>query len=256
MEDEAASTCDFQPTYRGIIASAEDVFTLVEACLSGYISCENASRTKRWVDGVSWGPPTRVANGCVWYRQVNVTQYGQKLIAKSQKIAVESKHSPASIEARPAVLESWADIHEKNNDLFPTDSNTKPDYTENGLVKKIISFTVGSMTLRLISHYSTADAPERGKLQRPSKDPELIDLRIRQELLDQYCKIPFSKHGRHDKDWYRLKSNDGMPAPSSYDPMDEDWYSLKSNDGMPLGRCWDACTWPVQSYGRHWRACT
>ena len=67
-------------------------------------------------------------------------------MAKGQKAAVESKHSPASIEARPAVLESWADILERNNDLFPTDSNTtgrekpvKSDYTENGLVKKIMS---------------------------------------------------------------------------------------------------------------------
>lgn len=234
-------TCDLQPTYRGIIASAEDAITLVEACLSGYISCvphhpsgeeiaqvirsgnifiyeENASRIKRWVDGVSWCLG-RAANGCVWYRQVDITRSRLITMAKGQKAAVESKHSPASIEARPAVLESWADIHEKNNDLFPTDSNTtgrekpvKSDYTENGLVKKIMSITVGSMTHRLISYYSAADVPEQGKLQRPSKDPELIGLKIRQELLEQYCNIPFGKHGRQDKDWYSLKSNAGTPA--------------------------------------------
>lgn len=246
MENEAAFIC-LQPTYRGIIASAEDALILVEACLRGYVSCvsrrpfgeenaqvirsgnifiyeENASGIKRWVDGLSWGWG-RQLNGCSLYRQVNST-------------AAEPKNSPTSIEAKRATLEIWEDIYANNNDLFPTDSNTtrrekpvKPDYTENGLVKKRMSFTVGSMTHRLVSYYSAADALEQGKLQLPSKDPKFAGLIIRQELLEQYDKIPFGNHGRQDKDRFNTMGNAGMPA---LDPMGDTGVPTLSPYG-PMG---------------------
>lgn len=290
MEDGAAGTDNLQPTYRGIIASAEDMLILVEACLSGSHSCisrpltqeekarvarsgnifiyeVNASRINRWNDSLSWNRGKSI-NRCYLYRQVKLTHRAQQSAAKRKRNAAVSKehcaqqsgtkrkrkaavskHFSASTEAGPATVKTGTDIYANNNnddELLPTVSDTtghekqgKLDYVKNGLTKKVMSFAVGSMMHRVVSYYSAADAREQGKLQIPSMDPQFFGIKIRDELIKEYHKIPIGKHGRHSvrEDLYGT----GRYQINSQNPAD--------NAGMPpLGLVSDAVMPVLNSY--------
>lgn len=282
MEDGAAGTDTLQPTYRGIIASAEDMLILVEACLSGSHSCisrpltqeektqvarsgnifmYDASRLSRWGDSLSWNRGKSI-NRCYIYRQVKLTHRAQQSAAKrKRKAAVPkpakrkrraavSKHFSASTEAGPATVKTGTDIYANNNnddELLPTESDTtghekkgKHDYVENGLIKKVITLAVGSIMHRVVSYYSAADEQEQGKLQIPSMDPQFFGIKIRDELIKEYHKIPIGKHGRHSirEDLYgtgRYQINSQNPADNAGTPP----LGLVSDAVMPVLNSYD-----------------
>lgn len=237
MEDKATLPSAVQPSYHGIIVSANDGMVLVEACLRGdiglvsrrpikeeraqlprrgniFIYEERDTGIVRWLDGITW-TRDRKSDHCFLYRQLTPT---------TQKGAVELKPSPTSKEATRSSQDhiSEATNTKSNDELFPMDYDTarhdtlpQPkadleksaigllmsdgDFVDDQLLKKTMRFKIGPQTYHLVSYYSAGDEVGKGKLQIPSKDPKLSTLRIRREISEKIYGIPAGDDSRDFK---------------------------------------------------------
>ena len=209
------SSGSLQPTWFGHVATARDALILFEACLNGtlhhvprrphdrersqliksgcvFIYEENASGIKRWTDGVPWSPSRILGNFLVYRELVKPFPPGEK--KRAQKRAKNSRPTKAG------------DPYPRRGSAEETQSPlavTKPDFTgdsrdseraligslvdsygfkEGGLVKKTMSVNLHGVHHHLVSYYSIEDVLE-GNLQAPSKDPKLLDIQPRTELI-------------------------------------------------------------------------
>lgn len=184
-----------------------------------FIYEENTSGIKRWTDGVSWSP-SRILSNFLIYRQLEKAfPPGQK---KKAKKPLATNKSPSGLKNGVTKNGSQAAKSKINVDglqrMFSTDPSTpysaadgsdatsnwqnnmstldpelerslvgsltdSYDFMDEGLVKKTISIIHGDVTHHLVSYYTVADALARGKFQVPSRDPRLLGLTIRHELL-------------------------------------------------------------------------
>jgi hypothetical protein len=221
MEDKATLPSAVQPSYHGIIVSANDEMVLLEACLRGDISPvsrrpikeeraqvprrgnnfiyeEKATGIKRWSDGMTW---SRLGGEgyCLLSRKIAIT---------SQKEVVELKPSLTSKEARRSSQDRISEATDTNSNdelLQPKDDLEKSDiglsmddgdFDEDQFFKKTMCFKIGPQTYSLVSYYSADDELAKGKLQIPSKDPKFSTLPIRREIVEQIYRITVGDDSR------------------------------------------------------------
>ncbi|OBT89829.1 hypothetical protein VE02_00848 [Pseudogymnoascus sp. 03VT05] len=272
MEDKATLYSNLQPSYHGIIVSANDGMILLEACIRGYISplpCrpikeeraqlprrgnifiyeERDTAIVRWLDGIIW-TPRKKSDHCFLYRKVTFTR---------QKGAVEFKPSLTFKEGTRSSQDRISDATntKSNGKLFPMNFDTArhdklsqpmvdleksaaglfmDDGVEGQLIKKTMRFKIGPQTYHLVSYYSAGDELGKGKLQIPSKDPKLSALRIRREIFGQIHEIPL---GDDSQDFEVDEFSADMSYPRSpYNRMDDagtpalDEYNFMDDAGM------------------------
>lgn len=218
-----ASSGSLQPTYFGHVASTKDALVLFEACLSGTLShvprrphdreraqliksgCvfiyeENASGIKRWTDGVPWSPSRILGNFLVYRELLKPFPPGEKKRAtkRNKRPSKPGEPYPTRTSAEPVSGNGSAAF----SPTSPSTPNMRSDgsmdreseraligslidsygFKEGGLVKKTMSVSVHGVHHHLVSYYKV-DEVLNGSLQVPLKDPRVMSLQPRQELI-------------------------------------------------------------------------
>ncbi|POS84758.1 hypothetical protein EPUL_006837 [Erysiphe pulchra] len=218
----SSSSTPLAPTFYGHIASTQDALLLFEACLSGalghvarrphdrervnliksgnvFIYEEHSSGIKRWTDGVPWSPSRILGNFLVYRELERPFPPGEKKRAmkKSKRSPGISKSDSYSI-ANSNVSTGYNPAVAVANSTFETPSGNPISketersligslvdsygFKEEGLVKKTVSVTVGSVSHHLVSYYTVADVMNN-KFTTPSKDPRFQQIVPRQDLV-------------------------------------------------------------------------
>ncbi|KAL9090155.1 MAG: hypothetical protein Q9165_005435 [Trypethelium subeluteriae] len=182
-----------------------------------FIYEENASGIKRWTDGKNWSP-SRILGNYLLYREVNdnIDPKDKKKAKKNRKGKQDSVEERASVTSSPSSRRSsegfsTGGIITESNGPAPavqpvTGQNaTERDVERNfigsltdtysfkqgGLVKKTASVRINGVQHHLVSYYTLEDA-KSGALKRPSQDPRISRLELRQELVTFNWRAPIT----------------------------------------------------------------
>lgn len=218
-----SSANPLSPTYFGHIINTLDALILFELCLAGnlnhvarrphdrergtliksgnvFIYEEHSSGIKRWTDGIPWSPSRILGNFLVYRELERPFPPGEKKRAMKR-----SRRSPPGIAKQDSYGSAGSSLstgYSTNLALSalegPGGSSITKDterqligslvdsygFKEEGLVKKTVSVTIGTISHHLVSYYTVADASSNSFIS-PSKDPRFRDVVPRAELLNK-----------------------------------------------------------------------
>lgn len=217
-----SSASPLAPTYHGHIASTQDALLLFEACLSGslnhvarrphdreranliksgnvFIYEEHSSGIKRWTDGVPWSPSRILGNFLVYRELERPFPPGEKKramkrtsrrspgVTKHENYGNSSSSLSNSYGAAVSVTTSFENpsggsLSKETERALIGSLIDSYGFKDEGLVKKTVSVTVGSVSHHLVSYYTVADVTGR-KLNSPSKDPRFNGIMPRADLV-------------------------------------------------------------------------
>ncbi|KAG2184040.1 hypothetical protein INT44_009051 [Umbelopsis vinacea] len=185
-----------EATFHGYVGSTQDVLLIFEACRRGmlpkihrrlqekergliqsgaiFVFDEHDSGIKRWTDGYNWSP-SRILGNFLIYREVYKKPSSRKV-------------SSASI----------TDVRDDITDYTPVKKISKRKgerrlvgslsesygYKDDGLIKKSMSIKINGISQHLISYYYPEEV-KNGQLRSPSSVPELAELEISSDLLQE-----------------------------------------------------------------------
>ncbi|TKA76862.1 hypothetical protein B0A49_02949 [Cryomyces minteri] len=171
---------------------------------SVFIYEENATGIKRWTDGVAWSPSRILGNFLIYRELEKPFPPGEKKRAMKRKRSLTRSGEPCTgqnsdeddTNEYPAPITPEAVLEVKNE--FTSGTNEDKEYERqligslvdsygfkpNGLVKKTMSVAINGVSHHLVSYYTVSDV-RNNKLQKPSEDPRLANLQIRQELFEK-----------------------------------------------------------------------
>lgn len=211
------------PTWRGHIETTKDALIIFEAALQGLLAhCirrphdrernslivsgnvfvyeEGTSGIKRWTDGIPWSP-SRILTNFLIYRQLNspfppgekkrATKRSQRPVKTGEPYAApisngnnhDDGYSMTNAPTTTPGLKS-EDPTDKDVDRVLVGSLVDSyEFKDGGLLKKTMTVTVNGVQHHLVSYYSLEDA--KYNLRTPRDDPQLKDILLRDELVNQ-----------------------------------------------------------------------
>lgn len=211
------------PTWRGHIETTKDALIIFEAALQGLLAhCirrphdrernslivsgnvfvyeEGTSGIKRWTDGIPWSP-SRILTNFLIYRQLNspfppgekkrATKRSQRPVKSGEPYAAPLSNGHSHDDGYSMANPPPATPGLKSED--PTDKDVDRvlvgslvdsyEFKDGGLLKKTMTVTVNGVQHHLVSYYSLEDA--KYSLRTPRDDPQLKDILLRDELVNQ-----------------------------------------------------------------------
>lgn len=211
------------PTWRGYIETTKDALIIFEAALGGQLAhCirrphdrernslivsgnvfvyeEGTSGIKRWTDGIPWSP-SRILTNFLLYRQLSspfppgekkrAMKRSQRPLRPGEPYALPGPRPDSADDSLSMTAKSPTTPGLKTEESADKDSDRtligslvdSYEFKPGGLLKKTMTVTVNTVQHHLVSYYSYEDA--KNHLQTPREDPNIKDLRIRDDLMSQ-----------------------------------------------------------------------
>ena len=212
-----------------------DAIILLEGCLSGrlnhaprrphdreraelivsgsvFIYEEASSGIKRWTDGISWSPSRSLGNYLVYRQLSKPFPPGEK-----KRALKKGDKSNEDQEASLDLMSQRMNIHKNTLRGLVGSLTGSYDFKDNGLVKKTISFVVGTVSHHVVSYYTIMDGAA-DHLITPSSDPMFNNMQPRPELYAQNFKCAIdddSPPHRNSVSSNFGMTNDPLARPSS-----------------------------------------
>ncbi|ODA82715.1 hypothetical protein RJ55_01224 [Drechmeria coniospora] len=249
-----------QPTWEGYIGSTSDALVLYESSFQGRVSHvprrphdrerqdiirsgsvfiyeEHASGIKRWTDGISWSPSRILGNFLIYRELEKPFPPGEKKRALKKKkspsggVAKNDRSTRGSVSDYPVGGSFDAGSRDAERALVGSLVDSYP-FKQDGLVKKTISILFRGVAHHLVSYYNVEDVA-RGRLRTPTKDPAMIGIVPRLELLsEQHFRSPI------DEVEYSQDGNPNFLAMQGLSVSSD----FPSNGGSVLHRMWTNST--------------